>query len=149
MVCVNTAVLFLAINLIIFGKISLLFAVKYLNLGENVASLWMFLRWPIAFLSLYVMAFLQYYILPDLKGSELLKLKSTVPGTFFFCTCWLLGSWGFSIYVNNLHTYNFIYGTIGAFAVLMVWMYYSSLLILIGAEINSQVYNRLEITNGK
>ena len=54
-----------------------------------------------------------------------------------------------SIYVNRLHTYNFVYGTIGAFAVLMVWLYYTSLLILVGAEINSQVYNRLEITNGK
>ena len=53
---------------------------------------------------------------------------------------------GFSIYVNSLHTYNFVYGTIGAFAVLLVWLYYSSILILVGAEINSQVYNRLEIT---
>ena len=37
-----------------------------------------------------------------------------------------------------------VYGTIGAFAVLMVWLYYTSLLILIGGEINSQVYNQLE-----
>ena len=37
-----------------------------------------------------------------------------------------------------------VYGTIGAFAVLMVWLYYTSLLILIGGEINSQVYNKLE-----
>lgn len=37
-----------------------------------------------------------------------------------------------------------VYGTIGAFAVLMVWLYYTSILILIGGEINSQVYNRLE-----
>ena len=37
-----------------------------------------------------------------------------------------------------------VYGTIGAFAVLMVWLYYTSVLILIGAEINSQVYNQLE-----
>ena len=36
-----------------------------------------------------------------------------------------------------------VYGTIGAFAVLMVWLYYTSILILIGGEINSQVYNRL------
>ncbi|MGN1124904.1 MAG: YihY/virulence factor BrkB family protein [Candidatus Gastranaerophilaceae bacterium] len=147
MVIVNTSVLFITINLIIFGKIIFNFCVTYLNLGQEAASMWLFLRWPIAFVSLYIMAFLQYYILPDLKGPELLKLKSTVPGTFFFCTFWLLGSWGFSIYVNNLHTYNFIYGTIGAFAVLMVWLYYSSILILIGGEINSQVYNRLEITN--
>ena len=149
MVCVNTAVLFITINLIIFGKVFLNFCVAYLNLGEDVASMWLFLRWPIAFLALYIMAFLQYYLLPDLKGPEMLKLRSTVPGTFFFCVSWLLGSWGFSIYVNNLHTYNFVYGTIGAFAVLMVWLYYTSLLILVGAEINSQVYNRLEISNGK
>ncbi len=149
MVCVNTAVLFITINLIIFGKVFLNFCVAYLNLGEDVASMWLFLRWPIAFIALYIMAFLQYYLLPDLKGPELLKLKSTVPGTFFFSISWLLGSWGFSIYVNSLHTYNFVYGTIGAFAVLMVWLYYTSLLILVGAEINSQVYNRLEITNGK
>ena len=37
-----------------------------------------------------------------------------------------------------------VYGTIGAFAVLMVWLYYTSVLILIGGEINSQVYNQLE-----
>ena len=36
-----------------------------------------------------------------------------------------------------------VYGTIGAFAVLMVWLYYTSVLILIGGEINSQVYNQL------
>ena len=147
MLCVNTAVLFITINLIIFGRLLLNFCVTYLNLGETTASMWMFLRWPISFAALYILAFLQYYMLPDLKGSEKLKLKSTVPGTFFFCTSWLLGSWGFSIYINNLHTYNFIYGTIGAFAVLMVWLYYTSILILVGAEINSQVYNRLEIAH--
>ena len=145
--CVNTAVLFITINLIIFGKLLLGFCVTYLNLGEGTASMWMFLRWPVAFFSLYILAFLQYYLLPDLKGSERLKLRSTIPGTFFFCASWLLGYWGFSIYINNVHTYNFVYGTIGAFAVLMVWLYYTSILILIGAAINSQVYNRLEIAS--
>lgn len=150
MVCVNTAVLFLTINLIIFGKIIINFCVTYLGLAQEFATMWMVLRWPIAFFALYVMGFLQYLLLPDLKGSEILKLKSTVPGTFFFCISWLIGSGGFAIYVNSLHTYNFVYGTIGAFAVLMVWLYYTSILILIGAAINSEVYNRLEIKgNGK
>ena len=146
MVIVDTVLFFFAIDMIIFGKLFLNFCVNYLNLGKDAADLWMFLRWPVSFVFLYVIAFLQYYILPDLKGPEILKLKSTVPGTFFFCIFWLVGSWGFSVYINSWHTYNFVYGTIGAFAVLMVWMYYSSILILIGAEINSQVYNRLEIT---
>jgi len=99
----------------------------------------------VAFFALYFMAFINYYILPDLKGPENLKRKSALPGTLFFCVFWLVGSSGFSIYVNNLHTYNRVYGTIGAFAMLMMWLYYSSILLLIGGEINSQVYNKLEM----
>jgi membrane protein len=37
-----------------------------------------------------------------------------------------------------------VYGTIGAFAVLMIWLYYTSILILVGGEINSQLLSRLE-----
>ncbi len=143
MVFVNTMVMFLTINLIIFGKVIINFLINHLHLSNGVAITLLTMRWPLAFLALYVMAFLSYYILPDLRGNEKFKRASALPGTFFFCSFWLLGSWGFSVYVNNLKTYNMVYGTIGAFAVLMVWLYYTSILILIGGEINSQVYNRL------
>lgn len=144
MVFVNTLVLFLSINLIIFGKVFINFAVNHLHMSKQIALMLLTLRWPVAFLALYVMAFLSYYILPDLRGNEAYKRASALPGSLFFCTFWLVGSWGFSVYVNNLKTYNFVYGIIGAFIVLMVWLYYTSLLLLIGGEINSQVYNRLE-----
>ncbi len=143
MVFVNNMVLFLTINLIVFGKVIINFLVRHLHMSQGLAVMLLTLRWPIAFLALYLMAFLCYYIMPDLRGNERFKRASALPGTFFFCSFWLLGSWGFSIYVNNLRTYNMVYGTIGAFAVLMVWLYYTSILILIGGEINSQVYNRL------
>lgn len=143
MVFVNTAILFLTVNLIVFGKVIIKFLIG-LGLNVDIANTFLVLRWPVAFLALFVLAYLQYYILPDLSGKELLRRKSAFPGTMFFCICWLAGSWWFSVYVNNLHTYNFVYGTIGAFAVLMVWLYYTSTLILIGGEINSQLYNVLE-----
>lgn len=146
MVFVNTFMLFLSINLIVFGKIIINFLIHYVGISHAFELTLLTLRWPVSFLSLYLMAFINYYILPDLKGDEKLKRKSALPGTLFFCTFWLLGSWGFSIYVNNLHTYNKVYGTIGAFAVLMVWLYYTSILLLIGGEINSQVYNKLEMS---
>lgn len=147
MVFVNTFMLFLSINLIIFGKFITNFLVNYVQISHNVEITLLTLRWPISFLALYFMAFINYYILPDLKGEENLKRKSALPGTLFFCVFWLIGSWGFSVYVNNYHTYNKVYGTIGAFAVLMVWLYYTSILLLIGGEINSQVYNKLEMTD--
>lgn len=143
MVFVDTMVLFLTINLIVFGKLIINFLMTHFHMSKAVAITLLTLRWPVAFAALYLMAFLSYYILPDLRGNEKFKRTSALPGTFFFCIFWLVGSWGFSIYVNNLKTYNMVYGTIGAFAVLMVWLYYTSVLILIGGEINSQVYNKL------
>lgn len=146
MVFVNTFMLFLSINLIVFGKVIINFLVNYIGISHAFEISLLTLRWPVAFLALYLMALINYYILPDLKGDEKLKRKSALLGTLFFCAFWLIGSWGFSIYVNNLQTYNKVYGTIGAFAMLMVWLYYTSILLLIGGEINSQVYNKLEET---
>lgn len=143
MVFVDVMVLFLSINLIIFGKVIISFLVKHMFISKFVAVVLLTLRWPVAFAALFLMAFLSYYILPDLRGNERFKRKSAIPGSFFFVCFWLIASWGFSIYVNNLKTYNMVYGTIGAFAVLMVWLYYTSILILIGGEINSQTYNKL------
>lgn len=143
MVFVNILVLFLTINVIIFGKVIINFLVLHFGMTNGIASLILTLRWPVSFLALYLMAFLMYYILPDLKGKEAFKRKSALPGTVFFTTFWLVGSWGFSIYVNNLSTYNLVFGTIGAFFILMIWLYYTSILMLIGGEINSQVYNRI------
>jgi len=145
MVFVNTFVLFLSINLIVFGKVIVSFLINHLGISHVFALTLLTLRWPLAFFALFFMAFINYYILPDLKGGDVLKRKSALPGSLFFCLFWLVGSWGFSIYVNNLQTYNRVYGTIGAFAVLMVWLYYTSILLLIGGEINSQFYNKLEM----
>lgn len=146
MVFVNTFMLFLSINLVVFGKVIVNFLVSYVGITHAFEITLLTLRWPVAFFALYFMALINYYILPDLKGNEKLKRKSVLPGTLFFCIFWLVGSWGFSIYVNNLHTYNRVYGTIGAFAMLMMWLYYTSLLLLIGGEINSQMYDKLEMS---
>ncbi len=144
MVIVNTLVLFLSINIIIFGKVIIRFLTAFINLSPHIADMLLAIRWPIAFMALFLMAFLQYYIFPDVSWSDRLKRKSALPGTIFFCVIWLIASGGFSIYVNKLHTYNFVYGTIAAFAMLMVWFYFTSMLILIGGEINSQVHDKLE-----
>ncbi len=144
MVLVNASVLFLSIDLIVFGQVIIKFLTRYLGLTVLTGNIILFFRWPIAFIALFIMAYLHYYILPDLRCAEKFRRRSALPGAIFFTISWLIGSWGFSIYINNLHTYNFVYGTIGAFAVLMVWLYYTSILILVGGEINSQLYEKLE-----
>lgn len=143
MVFANAFVLFITVNLIIFGKVFLEFIINYTNLQDSFINFILIARWPVSFLALYFMAFINYYMLPAVVGHESIKRKSALPGTLLFCCLWLLGSWSYSLYLSNLNTYNKVYGTIGAFAILMVWLYYTSLIILIGGEVNSQVYEKL------
>ncbi len=143
MVFANALVTFLSMNLIIFGKVILNYVLLYTNMPFHWVALIAVVRWPLAFAALFFMAALNYYMLPAVEGPEYIKRKSTLFGSLFFCVFWILGSSTFSIYVNNLKTYNKVYGAIGAFAILMVWLFYTSLIILIGGEINSQAYRRL------
>ena len=147
MVFVNTFFLFICINLIVLGRVLLNFIGLYLQIPEHIRSLILFLRWPVSFIMLFLLALINYYVLPARDYS--VKKKSLIPGSLFFCVFWLLGSWGFSLYVNALGTYNRVYGTIGTFAILMVWLYYSSIILLIGAQVNNQTLRKLIILDKK
>ena len=143
MVFINSLLLFLAVNLIVLGKVFLDFMMQYTILSQLSIDLISVLRWPVAYLALAVCAMSNYFILPCIEGNDKIKFRSVLPGTLFFCLFWMLGSWCFSIYLSNLNTYNKVFGTIGAFAILMVWLYYTSLIMLVGGEVNSRVYARL------
>lgn len=143
MVFVNTFFLFISINLIIFGKVILAFLALHFAIPAKIISIISVSRFILAFLLLFILALINYYVLPARDFS--IKRKSVVPGSLFFCIFWLLGSWLFSLYVNELGTYNRVYGTIGAFAILMVWLYYTSIIMLIGGEINGQTLQKLTV----
>ena len=147
MVFVNTFFLFISINLIVLGKVILNFIGVYLSIPHEIIETILITRWPVAFLSLLLLASINYYVLPARDFSA--KRKSVIPGAMFFCVFWLLGSWAFSLYVNALGTYNKVYGTIGVFAILMIWLYYSSIILLIGGQVNNQTLRRLIILDKK
>lgn len=143
MVFMNSLALFLAINLIVLGKVILNFMIEYTALSQLSIDIISIVRWPVSYLALAFCAIGNYYFLPCIEGNDRIKFKSVLPGTLFFSFFWMLGSWCFSLYLSNLNAYNKVYGTIGAVAIMMVWMYYTSLIILVGGEVNSRVYNRL------
>ncbi len=147
MVFVNTFFLFISINLIILGKVLLGFIGTYFQISKVITDTILITRWPLAFLMLFLLATINYYVLPARDFSS--KRKSIIPGALFFCIFWLLGSWGFSLYVNALGTYNRVYGTIGAFAILMIWLYYSSIILLIGGQVNNQTLRKLTLLDKK
>ena len=143
MVFLNVFVLFVTVNLIVLGKIIMSVALEIFNISDLTYWLIMVLRWPLSFFVLYLTAYLSYYILPDIKAPLHIKRKAAMVGTMFFCIFWLLGSWSFSLYLSNLNTYNRVFGTIGAFVIMMVWLYYTSMIILLGGEFNYRAFLKL------
>ncbi|HUK88527.1 MAG TPA: YihY/virulence factor BrkB family protein [Terriglobales bacterium] len=55
---------------------------------------------------------------------------------------WLLATFLFGWYVRRFATYNLIYGSLGAAIALLVWMYMTSIIVLVGAEFNALCYPR-------
>ena len=147
MVFVNTFFLFISMNLIVLGKVILNFIGVYLSVPQHIIDTVLITRWLVAFIMLFLLASINYYVLPARDFSA--KRKSVIPGALFFCVFWLIGSWAFSLYVNALGTYNKVYGTIGTFAILMVWLYYTSIILLIGGQVNNQTLRKLIILEKK
>jgi len=65
--------------------------------------------------------------------------RRVLPGAALAVALWLVISWAFGIYVSTLAEYAVFYGSLAAVAVLLVWLWLTSLAILVGAELNSQL----------
>jgi membrane protein len=61
------------------------------------------------------------------------------PGTVSAVVSWLAVSWGFGAYAVSIGNYALYYGGLAAVAVLLVWLYLTSLSLVVGAEVNAQL----------
>jgi len=142
LVLITVLILFIAINLIIFTPIIINFLRNYIYIPTYLQILITLIRWPITFFVLFTVILLTYSFLPDIKEKKLKRMLVAIPGTLFFCIFWLVASWLFGIYTENFGKYNQIYGALGAVIILIIWLYYTSLILLIGGEINFEIYKK-------
>lgn len=61
------------------------------------------------------------------------------PGAVTAVALWLVVSWMFGLYAVSVSTYAVYYGSLAAVAVLLVWLYLTSLSLVVGAEVNAQL----------
>ena len=98
---------------------------------------WYLGRWVISLILLDVAIAVVDNVLPNLHR----RWQWLSPGTVFVVVTWIPATVGFNFYVQHVTTYNKTYGTLGAFVILMVWIYISSLLTLVGATLNREIGN--------
>lgn len=94
---------------------------------------WSISRYLIPLFLMFVSLMLLYKVLPNRK----LAFKEVWPGALFSTLTWIIASLLFSFYVNNFAAYEKVYGSIGGAIALLVWLYASALIILVGGEINA------------
>ncbi len=91
------------------------------------------LRLPVAGLLMMFVWALLYWALPDVEQ----KFKFLSPGAIVGVVIWVSASWAFSLYVKNFGSYDATYGALGGVIVMLLWMWISSQVLLLGAEINA------------
>jgi membrane protein len=106
------------------------------GLDEAWVALWGWLRFPAALFLLAVVLSVVYRIVPDTDRSFL----SATPGALFAVIAWAIASLGFSFYLANFANRGLTYGSLGTAVGLLVYLYLSASVVLLGAEINAAVY---------
>ncbi|MEP3637463.1 MAG: YihY/virulence factor BrkB family protein [Paracoccaceae bacterium] len=87
-------------------------------------------RWLLALGVLLVGFSLIYRLGPNARG------RRNVPGAVCATLLWAVGSYGFSVYLTNFASYNEVYGSIGAVIALLMWLFLSAWLVLLGGAVN-------------
>ena len=83
-----------------------------------------------------------YRVAPDRDAP---RFRWVSLGSIFVTVVWALVSLGFSLYVNNFGSYDKTYGAIAGVIVLMLWLYLTCYLVLLGAEINAETEHQTAV----
>ncbi|MFJ5772236.1 YihY/virulence factor BrkB family protein [Psychrobacillus sp. NPDC093180] len=121
---------------------------SYFGFEEGFVKIWNSLRWAITPIIMLMVLTALYWIVPNQK----LFLRSVFPGAIFATVGWIIVSLGFSYYVSNFGNYSSTYGSIGGIIVLMLWLYISGIMLLVGGQINAVTQERkiaIEKAEGK
>lgn len=124
-----------ALLLLVFGPRIGNAVASRIGLGSVFTLAWNVLSWPAVILSALTGIALVYYLAPAARQ----RWHWVTPGSAFALVAWLLMSFGLRLYVAYFGNYNATYGSIGGVILLMLWLYLSGVVLLVGAEINSEI----------
>lgn len=108
----------------------------FIHLGSTVETVLGWTRWIILALIIVFALGLVYKKAPDRDNPE---IKWVSWGSVIATVLWILGSLLFSWYVKNFGSYDDMYGSFASVIVMLLWLFLTSFIILLGAEINSEM----------
>jgi membrane protein len=119
------------------GLVAIPIMLSYLPFQDAAASFAAWLRWPALLLILMIGLAALYRFGPHRRHP---RWEWVSPGNLFAAAGWLAGSVLMSWYLSNFANYNATYGSLGAAVALMLWLWVTAVIVLTGAELNSEYY---------
>jgi membrane protein len=110
---------------------------ELVGMDEVFVLMWGWLRFPVALFLLAVVLSLVYRFGPNAKQ----RFRSVVLGAALAVVLWAISSVGFSFYLANFANYGVTYGSLGAAVGLLLYLYLSASVVLLGAEVNATIYH--------
>ena len=107
-----------------------------IGLGDTAAGVWMIVRWPAALMFAMLVYAIVYYAAPNV---EVPRFQFITPGAVVGVVAWILASAGFFFYVANFSSYSATYGAFAAAVILLVWLWLTNVVLLLGAELNAVI----------
>ncbi len=114
----------------------------FFTLGES--TIFVVLGWILTIVAVVLLFSLYYYLGPNRDSPH---WRWVTPGGLVGAALWIVASLGFFFYVENFSSYGETYGALAGVVVLILWLYLSSLSILIGAEVNAEAERQSEPTS--
>jgi membrane protein len=118
---------------------------SFIGLGPTVAQIWSIARWPAAVLVAMLVFSYLYYVTPDVQHRS---FRWITPGAVAGVLLWLAASFGFSVYLSSIAHATALYGAFTAAIVLVVWLWLTSVALLLGAELNAEIERSKELHEG-
>ena len=131
----------MAIGLIVFNKIIITYLISNNYISNNYI---IYIIETLDFIILLFIFFLGISSIYYFGNTRNKKFRFISAGSTLATLLSILLSGGFAFYVNNFATYNKVYGSIGTLMVIMLWLYFNSLVLLIGFELNASIGNAKE-----
>lgn len=128
--------LMIVLATLVFGEVIGNAIFTYIGAINVFYRVWENSRRVIALSSMIIIFALLYKYSIAPKERQYIKLVHTLPGAIFATIGWIVASGVFSFYVNNFANYSKTYGSLGGVIVLLVWLYITSIMIVLGGEIN-------------
>ena len=118
------------------GVVVLPLMMKYVGLATRTEWLLAILRWPILFVTIAASLACIYRYGPSRRDA---RWRWVTWGSIFGAILWMAASMLFFWYVVTFDSYNRIYGSLGAGVGLMVWLWLSAIIVLLGGELNAEM----------